>query len=80
MPLDTAYFWWNGVKYAVTANVDDRTDTVYTVMVWYKTVIPGVAALYTWFEATQARTSLEIAALDTIESLYGINTVLERNS
>jgi hypothetical protein len=79
MALDTGYLEYDGVQYAVTASVDEETEAVYQVMVWHHPPIPGVSELFGQFNATEARSTLEVAALVAIENLYGFNPVLERN-
>lgn len=79
MPLDTAYIWRNGVKYAVTAHVDEPEEVVCQVMVHYAPPILVTDTFVDCFEPREATTPLRIAALDAIERLYGINPVLERN-
>lgn len=79
MALDTAYVWWAGVKYAITAHVDEPEGIIYQVMVHYAPPILVADPHVESFTPAKANTPLQMKALDAIESLYGIHPVLERN-
>jgi hypothetical protein len=79
MACDTAYINYDGVRYAVTAHVDEPEEIVYVVMVHFAPPIIVSDPYVESFTPAEVNTPLRIKALGAIESLYGIHPVLERN-
>ncbi len=75
---DHIYTELDSVRYSITCTVDEEALQVYDISIWYHVPLPGVSPLLRSFTPNEAKTPLELSALEAVETAYGICPVLEK--